>query len=240
VKPDGSQLWVCSAGAGINAGTVVIVDTGTLATTNSITIPVGQRPLQLVFNPAGTRAHVLNQGDLSTGGGQVQGYMTNIDATKERILGERTFMQDNIAPSGIAMALKDFEEVYISCLQSEKEMLKIGNRPTFVITVFQFITGPHPNPKSYLTGIASGGGHFGTRDLFIADPGENKLVRIRERWNNGRSSSHCVWLGEDIKPMYVALSPVLVAVPDGAVHFVYTSNPSSGTVSVIDNLNIAD
>jgi hypothetical protein len=40
--------------------------------------------------------------------------------------------------------------------------------------------------------------------------------------------------------MYVALSPVLVAVPDGAVHFVYTSNPSSGTVSVIDNLNIAD
>jgi YVTN family beta-propeller protein len=242
VKPDGSQLWVCSAGAGINAGTVVIVDTGTLATTNSITIPVGQRPLQLVFNPAGTRAHVLNQGDMSAGGGKVRGYMTNIDATKERILGERTFMQDNIAPSGIAMALKDFEEVYISCLQSEKKVVKIGNRPTFVIQVFQFISGPHPNLKSYLTGIASGGGHFGARDLFIADPGENKLVRIRERWNYSPgdiTSSHSVWLGEDIKPMYVALSPVLVGFHE-EVHYVYTSNPSSGTVCVIDNLNIAD
>jgi hypothetical protein len=40
--------------------------------------------------------------------------------------------------------------------------------------------------------------------------------------------------------MYVALSPVLVGVPDGAVPYVYTSNPSSGTVCVIDNLNIAD
>jgi hypothetical protein len=64
-------------------------------------------------------------------------------------------MQDNIAPSGIAMALKDFEEVYISCLQSEKEVVKIGNRPTFVINVFHF--GPHPNPKSYLTGIEQTG-----------------------------------------------------------------------------------
>jgi hypothetical protein len=58
-----------------------------------------------------------------------------------------------------------------------------------------------------------------------------------ELWHN---IPHSVWLGEDIKPMYVALSPVLVGVPDGAVHYVYTSNPSSGTVCVIDNLNIAD
>jgi YVTN family beta-propeller protein len=240
VTPDGSQLWICTAGNGINKGAVQIVDTTSLSITNSITIRVGQRPLQLVFNPAGTRAHVLNQGDLSTGGGQVQGYMTNIDVTKQSILGQRKFMQDNVAPSGIAMALKDFEEVYISCLQSEKEMVKIGNRPTFIINVLPDLGGQHPNLKSYLTGIASGGGGFGSRDLFIADPGENRLVRIRERWNNTgpRTSSHSVWLGTHNKPEYVALSPILVGVPNGAVHYVYTSNPSSGTVSVIDNLNI--
>jgi hypothetical protein len=39
--------------------------------------------------------------------------------------------------------------------------------------------------------------------------------------------------------MYVALSPVLVGFHE-EVHYVYTSNPSSGTVCVIDNLNIAD
>jgi YVTN family beta-propeller protein len=242
VKPDGSQLWVCNAGAGNKDGTVSIIDVATLATTNTISIPVGQRPLQVVFSPDGLKAHVLNQGDLSNTGTHVQGYVTQIDATKQIIIGERTFTQDNTAPLGIAIAQEDVEELYISCLQSEKKVLKIGNRPTEKIEVFtDDFLNKHPNRESYLAGIAGGGTYFGARYLFVADPGENKLVRIRERWGNAyHSGNHSVWLGEHNKPLYVAVSPILGGPGGLSVKYVYTTNPSSGTVSVIDNTNIID
>jgi YVTN family beta-propeller protein len=234
VKPDGSQLWVCNGATEDTEGNVSIIDIASLKTIKTIDIPVGQRPVQMVFTPDGTRAHVLNQGDLSDSGTQVQGYVTNIDVTGERILGERTFMQDNTVPSGIAVNQVRPQRFYVSCLQAEKQVIWFeSGGGTLIISVFR---GGPSNPKSRLAGIAGGGNHLYERVLFVADPGEDKLVRIVERGNDA-PHTHGVWLGGNIKPVYVAVSPVLSG---DAVHYVYTSNPSSGTVSVIDNLNIRD
>jgi YVTN family beta-propeller protein len=228
VTPDGSQLWVC------DDGTVSIIDTATLAISNTITIPVGQRPLQLVFSPNGDKAHVLNQGDLAPTGTQVQGYVTQIDAVKQTILKEITFTQDNTAPFGIAVSGHFPQVLYISCLGSEGEILKVKDGATVTRTVFRYL---HPNPGAYLAGIAGGGQTYFDRFLFIADLAGNKLLRFREKRDSNSNVAHRgVWLGKGNRPRYVAVSPVLDA---GQVKYVYTSNSDGGTVSVINAENIS-
>lgn len=230
VTPDGTQLWVCD-----DAGAVSVIDIATRAIVKTIKIPVGQRPVQIVFSSTAHKsdAFVLNQGDLAPTGTQVQGYVTKIGVAEYGIRREITFTQDNTAPLGIVVSEKNPEKLYVSCLGSEKEIVWIQYGFAKALQIF---FPPRSNPHGYLAGVAGGGEHFGDRYLFMADYGGNKLIRKREHLGL-RASNHGVWLGKGNKPLYVAVSPVL----DGPfVKYIYTTNPTSGTVSVINNENIPD
>jgi YVTN family beta-propeller protein len=182
VTPDGTQLWVCD-----DAG-VSVVDIAARAIIKTIKIPVGQRPVQIVFSSTAHKsdAFVLNQGDLAPTGTQVQGYVTKIGVAEYGIRREITFTQDNTVPLGLVVSQKNPEDLFVSCLGSEKEIVWIQYGFAQVLRIF---SPPRSNPHGYLAGVAGGGEHFGDRYLFMADYGGNKLIRRREHLGL-RASNH--------------------------------------------------
>jgi YVTN family beta-propeller protein len=222
VKPDGTKLWVCNRGTGNSDGTVSVIDVATHKTVRTIPIPVGQSPLYVLFSPDSLKAHVLNQVDLAPTGTHVQGYLTELDAAKGRIIAERTFTQENTPPLGMAFSPRRVGEIYISCLPAESSLVRIGYQGTFTTPVYD--RGPNfRNPGSYIGGIDSRGTLYKRSYVIIANTGVNTLVRKTQKLS-GRGASRSVHLGEHSKPLYVAAS----------AGYVFATNPSSGTVSIVD------
>jgi YVTN family beta-propeller protein len=218
VSPNG-QLYVCNAGNGRNDGTVSVIDTSTLETIKTIPITVGRSPLQVVLNGEGTRAYILNEGDLRKNHvSTVQGYVTKIETEKNTIIAEMTFAQDNSAPLGIGVCVHRPEELWVSCLEAEGAAIRLVHDHAERVQIGK------PNPEEYLGGlvITPDGDH-----MFVANTGDNKVTRIRiDRTGLFFVWSRSVHLGKGNQPVYLAISP-------NETHL-YTSNSSAGTVSVIE------